>query len=98
MASLQRVQAAKPPAYMLENGPMQLSFDEGNDIEADFKLICSQQGDPVLLDAARFGAYAYRLRNWWCNWLPPSEHVWGMLIGCVLCRLCMMRVECVEYA
>lgn len=28
---------------------------------------------PVLLDAAQFGAYAYRLRNWWCNWLTPGE-------------------------
>ena len=70
---LQRVQAARPPAYLLENGPMQLSFDVDNSIEADFKLICGQLGMPVLLDAARFGAYAYRLRNWWCNCLDPVE-------------------------
>ena len=36
---LQRVQTARPPAYLLENGPMQLSFDVGNSVEADFKLI-----------------------------------------------------------
>ena len=30
-------------------------------------------GMPVLLDAAQFRAYAYRLRNWWCNWLDPVE-------------------------
>ena len=52
---------------------MQLSFDVGNSVEADFKLICEQLGMPVLLDAAQFGAYAYRLRNWWCNWLDPVE-------------------------
>ena len=27
----------------------------------------------VPLNAAHFGAYAYRLRNWWCNWLTPGE-------------------------
>ena len=30
---LQRLQAARPPAYLLENGPMQLSFDTSNTIE-----------------------------------------------------------------
>ena len=47
---LQRLQATRPPAYLLENGPMQLSFVTSNTIETDFKLICDQLGMPVQLD------------------------------------------------
>ncbi len=39
----------------------------------DFDVICSIIGQPVLLDAARFGAGAHRLRNFWTNLALPHH-------------------------
>ena len=67
LGTLQRMQPNRPPAYLLENGPIQLAMGSKNNLERNFNRIKSQIGEPVLLDAARFGARAYRLRNWWTN-------------------------------
>jgi hypothetical protein len=39
-------------------------------------------GFPVLLDAARFGSYAHRLRNFWQNLLPANTL--RAVCGCAL--------------
>ena len=42
-------------------------------LAGDFKIICDQLGDPVLLDAAQVGAGAHRLRNYWTNLANPAH-------------------------
>lgn len=71
LATLQELQPGRPPAYLIENGPMQMSFAADNNVERDFNIIVSQLGRPVLVDAARFDSFAYRLRNWWTNTVSP---------------------------
>ena len=64
---LQRLQPLHPPAYLLENAPMQHNHAHPKVRDHDFPLICDTIGKPVLLDAAQFGARAHRLRNFWTN-------------------------------
>ena len=72
LRDLQRI-LVKPPAYLLENGPLQLTFATNPQLEQDFHVICSQLGKPLLLGAAQFNSYAYRLRNWWTNTTSMRE-------------------------
>ena len=44
LLELQRIQTAKPPAYLLENAPLQLTFTDCPDILEDFRFICSPTG------------------------------------------------------
>ena len=71
---LQELQPLKPPAYLVENGPMQNSAKKSNQIHPEtdqirpaMDQIWNELGEPVLLDAVQFGSRAYRLRNWWTN-------------------------------
>ena len=66
---LQQLQTL-PPAFLLENVAMQ--FTSGRPSE-DFCQICGSIGAPVTVDAARLGAGAHRLRNYWTNLCSPSE-------------------------
>ena len=72
LATLQTMQRSKPPAYLLENGPIQLAMNPNNNLEKDFARIIAQIGKPVMLDATQFGAPAYWLRNWWTNLIDPN--------------------------
>lgn len=74
IGALQQLQPVLPPAYILENTAMQVAWNHSSIREHDFPVICSSIGQPVLVDAARFGSYAHRLRNWWSNLAAP-EHV-----------------------
>jgi hypothetical protein len=74
VGTLQQLQLQQPPAYIMENTAMQVSFTHASVREVDFPRICSIIGEPVLIDAARFGSYAHRLRNFWSNLAAP-EHV-----------------------
>ena len=52
----------------------------------DFDIICSIIGQPMLLDAARFGASVHRLRNFWTNlaakpYLQGPEPVRRYVVG-----------------
>jgi hypothetical protein len=65
---------------LFENTAMQTHKDHNISVR-DFDVICSIIGQPVLLDAARFGAGAHRLRNFWTNLALPhhltccAEHI-----------------------
>jgi hypothetical protein len=48
-------------------------YEDPNISVRDFDVICSIIGQPVLLDAARFGAGAHRLRNFWTNLALPHH-------------------------
>jgi hypothetical protein len=74
IAGLQMLQQAKPPAYLLENTAVQCNFNAPEMAKRDFAKICSVLGDPVLLDAAQFGSYAHRLRDFWTN-LADTQHL-----------------------
>jgi site-specific DNA-cytosine methylase len=71
-ATLQLLQPALPLAFLFENTAMQTHKDHNISVR-DFDVICSIIGQPVLLDAARFGAGAHRLRNFWTNLALPHH-------------------------
>ena len=71
-ATLQLLQPTLPPAFLFENTAMQTHKDPNISVR-DFNVICSVIGQPVLLDAARFGAGAHRLRNFWTNLAVPHH-------------------------
>ena len=71
-ATLQLLQPTLPPAFLFENTAMQTHKDPNISVR-DFEVICSIIGQPVLLDAARFGAGAHRLRNFWTNLALPHH-------------------------
>ena len=72
LSTLQRLQPNRPPVFILENTAMQVGR-HSQKLANDFNTICSQLGDPVLLDAARVGAGAHRLRNYWTNLAHPAH-------------------------
>ena len=51
LATLQTMQHDKPPAYLLENGPIQLAMRPNNNLEREFSCIIAQIGKPITLDA-----------------------------------------------
>lgn len=60
----------KPPGYIVENVCTQdNNKTEVVRVEAT-QIIFNQLGTPVKLDAARFGSYAHRTRNFWTNLAP----------------------------
>ena len=63
----------KAPLYILENAAMQHNFRSQHVREVDFPAVCQRVGVPVVLDAARVGSYAHRLRNFWQNLAPHRE-------------------------
>ena len=78
MGLLQHVQQAVPPAYLFENTSMQVVNRHESVREIDWPRITGAIGEPVLTDAARFGAGAHRLRNFWTN-LASTVHLQTLL-------------------
>jgi site-specific DNA-cytosine methylase len=74
-ATLQLLQPALPPTFSFENTAMQTHKDHNISVR-DFEVICSIIGQPVLLDAARFGAGTHTLRNFWTNQALPHHLTW----------------------
>jgi transposase InsO family protein len=56
-----------PLGYILENAPMQFNQRHLHISQVQFPRICRELGTPVVLDAARVGSRAHRLRNYWTN-------------------------------
>jgi hypothetical protein len=56
--------------YIIENTPSQLNQREK--VQEHYTLVRHYLGKPLLLDAAQWGSYAHRLRNWWTNLAPLS--------------------------
>jgi site-specific DNA-cytosine methylase/transposase InsO family protein len=75
---LQRLQPAVPPGYVFENTYMQMINRHESVRTGDWPRIVATIGEPVLTDAARFGAGAHRLRNFWTN-LASSAHLQVLL-------------------
>jgi transposase InsO family protein len=71
VGTLQQLQLSTPPAYILENTHMQSDNNHKHVRQEAFPAICAALGQPVALDAARCGAYAHRLRNFWSNIACP---------------------------
>ena len=57
--------------YIVENTAFQFNNRHESVRLDDFEEVCSVLGQPVVLDAARFGSYAHRLRNFWTNLGDP---------------------------
>lgn len=73
LKQLQQLQEGSPkPAYVLENVDFQNHLDAAISTE-DFSTVCSIIGQPIVLDAARFGSRAHRVRNWWTNLAPVHQ-------------------------
>jgi site-specific DNA-cytosine methylase len=71
-ASLQLLQPRLSPAFIFENTSIQTHRDRTIAVD-DFNLICSVIGQPLLLDAVRFGSGAHRLRKFWTNLANPYQ-------------------------
>ena len=92
LASLQLLQPHQPPAYLIENTAFQFHSHDQVSVQ-DFQFICGMLHNPVVLDAAQFGSYAHRVRNFWTNLAdaamvqrvvrevqrPPHRHVADIL-------------------
>jgi site-specific DNA-cytosine methylase len=72
LGALQQLQLARPPAYLLENSPMQHNWRSSKIVRRDFPKIVNSIGQPVCLDAAQMGSYAHRVRNFWSNLSDPA--------------------------
>ena len=73
LGSLQQLQRAIPPLFMVENVAMQFNFRSEQVRIKDFVTVCGMLGAPVMLDAAQVGSYAHRCRNYWQNFVDPAE-------------------------
>ena len=62
-----------PLAYILENTAAQFNHKHDTVRESDHPYICSVVGQPTPIDAAQFGSYAHRLRNFWTNLADPAH-------------------------
>ena len=56
-----------PFGYLIENVNMQHNWKDSSIRVDAYQYFCSVFGEPVCLDAARFGARAHRIRNWFQN-------------------------------
>jgi hypothetical protein len=72
IGTLQQLQPTVPPAYILENVPLQLHHKHSI-ATSDFQQVCSIIGQPSTVDAAQFGSLAHRLRNFWSNLCTPKQ-------------------------
>jgi site-specific DNA-cytosine methylase len=73
LVSLQHLQPGLPPGYILENVPLQHNFSSAALRTEVHRDICDLIGEPATLDAARFGSYAHRLRNFWTNLASAAQ-------------------------
>jgi hypothetical protein len=69
---LQTLQSSRPPLYLIENVAMQYGTARGRAVVEAFAEISQSLGTPVVLDAARVGSYAHRLRDYWTNVCAPE--------------------------
>jgi hypothetical protein len=72
LGALQQLLPHQPPAYLLENVPMQ-QHRLSSISQHDFETIKACLGQPVVLDAAQAGSLAHRARNFWCNLVGPNQ-------------------------
>lgn len=90
LGTLQQLQWACPPVYLIENTAMQFGARARPELLRDYDTICDAIGPSVLLDAARVNSHAHRLRNYWSN-LAPATHLQITLDG--IYRFVGLRVD-----
>ena len=61
------------PGYILENTAFQFNWRSQQVAQRDYQQVLRELGEPMVLDAAQFGSYAHRLRNFWTNILAPED-------------------------
>ena len=74
ITALQAAYPSQPPAYLLENIPLQHNFNHPHIRTYWAKQVEGQLGKPVEMDAAKAGSYAVRLRNYWTNLAAQPVH------------------------
>ena len=67
LGALQQLQCQMPPAYLLENSPLQHNWRSKRVRMRDYPRVVAAIGKPVTFDAAQFGSRAHRVRNYWTN-------------------------------
>jgi site-specific DNA-cytosine methylase len=67
IGTLQQLQKERPPAYIVENVAMQFNRRSEKIRTEDYAKVVARIGHPITLDAAQFGSYAHRTRNFWTN-------------------------------
>ena len=75
VGALQQLNAAKPPAFVIENTAVQHNFSNPGMAAHDWPLIVEALGEPLLFDAVQVGSFAHRLRNYWTNLAAPAHLV-----------------------
>lgn len=71
---LQAMQSSKPPGYLIENVCTQYNMKSEVVRKDATEVIFRNLGLPIAVDAAQFGSYAHRLRNFWTN-LGSAQHL-----------------------
>eukprot|EP00877_Chromochloris_zofingiensis_P012904 jgi/Chrzof1/7868/Cz02g39130.t1 len=59
-------------AYIIENSAMQYNYKSTAVCCDAFQWVCDAIGEPVVVDAAQFGGYSHRLRDFWTNLADAS--------------------------
>jgi hypothetical protein len=72
IGALQQLQQERPPAFLLENSPMQHNWKSPLIRKKHYPRIVAAIGEPVNFDAAQMGSYAHRVRNYWSNLANPA--------------------------
>lgn len=67
IGEMQHLLPSRPPLYFVENTAMMAIKNPTTAVQEAYEAICNSIGEPILLDAARVGSYAHRLRNYWTN-------------------------------
>lgn len=73
VGALQQLQPQRPPAFVIENTAMQFNFTSERVRTQDWPAVVHALGESVVLDAARVGSHAHRLRNYWLNLAPARQ-------------------------
>ncbi len=67
VGALQQLQTSRPPAYLLENAPLQHNWRSKRVRITDYARVVDAIGNPITFDAAQFNSRAHRVRNYWTN-------------------------------
>ena len=83
IARIRRERRLCPPVYIVENTAFQTyctgSVEGDVAVYRDFTAVCAVLGRPVVVDAARFGSGAHRLRNFWSDLFSDVSSMQGLL-------------------
>ena len=73
IGALQQLQPCRPPAYLLENSPLQHNWRSPRVRNQDYPRVLAAVGNPITFDAAQFNSFAHRVRNYWTNLCDANQ-------------------------